>query len=329
MALSPGIKVQRRYGERFRLALVELGALDRNRRILSDEAHLYLPVLRLEDAAAAVEATGEFEPVEMEFPLELRPSKPEEILGYSPSFDMVGDIAIVAPEDAEKAASALISTCRSVRVVLVPASDVEGEFRTRRFRHVAGEERTVTVHKEHGLRYRLDLESVYFTPHLGTERLRVAEQARPEDVVLDMFAGVGPFALLMARRCRRVIAVEKNPAAIGYLRENALLNRIENVEIREGDASVLALEYESQADHVIMNLPHSASQFLEPAMRASRKGGMIHYYAIAPEEELYEDEELVQASAARLGLDAEVLYRGIVRSYSPRRYNVVMDIQVR
>ncbi len=265
----------------------------------------------------------------MEFPAEEQRQMPEDLLGFRPSFEVVGDIAIVEDTDAERVASALMATSKSIKAVIAPISDVEGEFRTRRFRVVAGEARTVTIHKEHGLRYRVDLERAYFTPHLSTERLRVASLVQPGEVVLDMFAGVGPFSLLMAKRGARVIAMDKNPVAVQLLRENARLNRVENIEILEGDASILAPRFEGRADHVVMNLPHSASQFLVPAMRAARSGGMIHYYAIAPEAELYRDWALIEKAAEQQGASVEVVYRGIVRSYAPRRHNVVIDFRVR
>jgi tRNA (guanine37-N1)-methyltransferase len=143
-----------------------------------------------------------------------------------------------------------------------------------------------------------------------------------------MFAGVGPFALLVARRCAKVIAMDKNPIAVKFLRENARQNKIENIEILEGDATVLASRYENMADHVIMNLPHSASLFLIPAIRAARPGGTVHYYCIAPEDDLYKDEALIRDAALKAGASVEVLYRGIVRSYAPHRHNVVIDFAV-
>jgi tRNA (guanine37-N1)-methyltransferase len=222
-----------------------------------------------------------------------------------------------------------MSTCKSIKTVVAPISDVEGEFRTRRFKVVAGEVRTTTTHKEHGLSYRVDLKGAYFTPRLGTERLRIAGLIDPSEVVLDMFAGVGPFALLLAKRGSRVVAIDKNPVAVKYLRENALLNKVENIEILEGDAAELALSYKDWADHVIMNLPHSASQFLIPAITAAKSGGVIHYYAISPEEDLYRDVALIEKAATQMGASVEVLYRGVVRSYSPRKYNVVIDFRVR
>ncbi|RQW79111.1 MAG: class I SAM-dependent methyltransferase family protein [Methanothrix sp.] len=368
-AVSRGIKVKRSYGERFRKALVETGAFDAKRKIRSDDSNIFLPVHEIDDEAAArLRLISDFEFLETEFLPEEHFPTPEELLGFRPSFEIVGDIAIaeevetnVVEADAgaaaeaegkakaegeattdnetkeeenadaqqiEQIASALMATNRSIRTVIVPISDVEGEFRTRRFRHVAGEERTTTIHKEHGLRYRIDLQRAYFTPRLGTERLRVAKQIRQGDTVLDMFAGVGPFAFLMAKKGARVIAMDKNPVAVKYMRENARLNKIEDIEILEGDANELALSYADTADHVIMNLPHSASQFLIPAMKAAKSGGIIHYYAISPEDALYGDWAMIAQAAERVGAKAEVVYQGVVRSYAPHRLNVVIDFRV-
>jgi tRNA (guanine37-N1)-methyltransferase len=304
------LKVSRKSGEKIRKALVEMDTFDRTRKICSDESHVYLPVLVIDEKSAAmVGSIAEFELVQINFlPEECVPS-PEDLLGFRPSFEVVGDIAMVEDNDAERVAAALMSTSKSIKTVIAPISDVEGEFRTRRFRHVAGEIRTVTLHKEHGLRYRVDLEGAYFTPRLGTERLRIASLVRPGDVVLDMFAGVGPFALLLAKKGADVIAMDKNPVAVKYLRENALLNKVNNIEILEGDASELALHYENRADRVIMNLPHSASEFLIPAMRAAKPEGIIHYYCIAPDDALYRDEALLRKAAEEIGAGGEVLYK--------------------
>jgi len=309
---------------------VETGTFDRSRKISSDESHVYLPVLDIDEIEAAkIRSIGQFELVTINFPPEERILSPEDLLGFRPSFEVVGDIAMVEDSDAELVAAAIMSTSKSIKTVIAPISDVEGEFRTRRFRHVAGEVRTVTLHKEHGLRYRVDLEGAYFTPRLGTERLRIADLVSPGEVVLDMFAGVGPFALLLAKKGAYVIAMDKNPVAVKYLRENALLNKVNNIEILEGDASELAQHYENRADHVIMNLPHSASAFLLPAMRAAKPGGMVHYYCIAPEDDLYKDEAPIRRAAEEMNVGVEVLYKEIVRSYAPHRHNVVIDFRVK
>lgn len=314
-------------GERIRRILIEMGALDRGKRIRSDDSHVYIPVLHSINPEA-LEGLEGVEIVHMEFEEDRRRITVEEILGRRPSFETIGDIAVVEDEEPERVAEAIMAVHRGIRTVLAPVSDIEGEFRIRRYRHVAGERRTLTIHREHGIRYRVDLERAYFSPRLSTERLRVAGQVHPGDTVVDMFAGVGPFSLLMARQGARVIAIDKNPHAIKLLRENALMNRLD-VEIREGDAAALTEDLADRADHVVMNLPHSASLFLKEAIRTAKNGGVVHYYTFAPEDDLYRDVRIIEDKARELGCGAAVLYRGVVRSYAPRIYNVVIDFMVK
>jgi len=328
MELSPGIKVPLRKGEAFRKALANVGALDPRRKVCSDEDHVYIPVRELDrETMQLIERLGPFETVNRHFSLDRRRVTVEDLLERRTSYEVVGDIAIVEDPEEKRAAQAIMAVHRSIRTVITPISEVEGEYRVRRFRHVAGEERTTTTHREHGLRYSIDLQGAYFTPRLGTERLRVAKQIEPGQSVLDMFAGVGPFALLFARRGARVVAVDKNPVAVSYLQENARHNKVE-VEILEGDAALLSPSYRDRMDHIIMNLPHCASRFLEPAMIAARDGGVVHYYTFAPDDELYQDRAVIEEAAARLGFRVEFLYQGVVRSYSPRQSNVVFDFRV-
>jgi tRNA (guanine37-N1)-methyltransferase len=324
---SPGIKIERKKGEKFRRALAEMKALDRSKKIRSDDYFVYLPILADSVNDDKLAEISDYEVIDGDFELEPIIATPESILGYRPCYEVIGDIAIVEGEDPDRVAAALLSTCSNIRSVITPISDVEGEFRTRRFRHVAGEDRKTTLHKEHGQRYLVDLEGAYFTPRLGTERLRISRLVCPGDFVLDMFAGVGPFAILLAQKGAKVVAIDKNPVAVKYLRNNALLNKVE-LEILEGDARELSLNYENKADHIIMNLPQTANEFLSSAFRAVKDGGVVHYYAISPETDLYCDLKLIENVAAPLGAKVEVLYKGIVRSYAPHRYNVVIDFRV-
>lgn len=329
MASTLGLKVRRGEGEIFRRRLVEMGAFDRRRKIRSEGEDLYMPILELSrEAKEELSSLGEFDLVEAEFLVEAPKETVEELLGRKASFEVVGDIAILDGPDRE-AAAAILAVHRNVRAVISPLTAVEGEYRTRRFRCVAGEARTTTVHKEHGLRYRIDLERAYFTPRLGTERLRVANLVRPGEAAFDMFSGVGPFALLISKRGAKVVAVDKNPEAVRLLRENACLNRIKDIVILEADAADLAEQFANQADRVIMNLPHSARDFLWAAMRIAKDGGVVHYYAIAPEDDLFgRDTAFVEEAASASGVKAEILRRGVVRSYAPHEYNIVIDFAV-
>ncbi|MDQ6964792.1 MAG: methyltransferase domain-containing protein, partial [Mariprofundales bacterium] len=203
-----------------------------------------------------------------------------------------------------------------------------GEFRTRVLTHIRGVRRTETTYREHGLVYELDVSRVYFTPRLATERLRVAEGIEG-GVVVDMFAGVGPFSLLIAktRPQARVVAVDKNRHAVQYLKRNIQRNKVHNVDAMLADSAHLPLP-SSTADHVIMNLPHSAEQFLSEAIRVTKPRGIIHYYDIAPEDRLYRGREELQRRGREAGCSVEVVAQRVVRSYAPYQYNVCIEARI-
>ena len=171
-------------------------------------------------------------------------------------------------QKASKIADALLRTQPNIKTVLKPLTPVIGEFRVREFEVVAGEPRTETIHREYGCRYKVDLARAYFTPRLSTERSRILSWIKEGDTVVDMFAGVGPYSILLAKSKKpsKVIAIDKNPDAVHYLKENITLNSAKNIEAIEGDAREEAKKFAGTADHVIMNLPHNAHEFLDSAV---------------------------------------------------------------
>ena len=89
-----------------------------------------------------------------------------------------------------------------LRLVLRKSGQVSGTFRTREYEAIAGEGDSETVHEEFSCLFRLDVTKVYFNPRLSHERMRVARQIKEGERVLDMFAGVGPYSILIAKTQR-------------------------------------------------------------------------------------------------------------------------------
>ena len=91
--------------------------------------------------------------------------------------------------------------------------------------------------REGAVRLRLDLLAGQKTGAFLDQRenhLRAGEYARGR--CLDCFSYAGGFALQLARRAERVVAVELQPQAALLLRENVALNGAANVEVREANA---------------------------------------------------------------------------------------------
>jgi tRNA (guanine37-N1)-methyltransferase len=320
------VRVPHERGEETRQHLADEGVLDQDLRIEGEQGFLYIPV--------------EKEPEGLDLPVERREFEEREtevdasdLLGYEPRFETVGDIALLEPEEDTEAGDALVEADNGIVTALRVESAVEGKERTRRMSHVAGDEKTTTVHREYGREFVVDLTEVYFTPRLAEERERVASQVHEDEVVFDMFAGVGPFSVAAAEEGAEVIASDINERAVELLCENTRRNNVaERVTAYNEDARVVAdrVAEGGGADRIYMNLPHTADEFLKYACEAvSDEGGVVHYYDIRHEDDLFGGAvEEIRTSAERAGYGVEVLERVVVRSYAPYDYNVCVDARL-
>jgi len=326
------VKVPKREAERVRRKLIELGVLSKGYAIRREGEFVLFPVTK---------PVEDFKLVETDFEkLKRRPRSyrevvnvPDDIKPLLPSsFDIIGDIAIIElPEGlmpyGKAIGEAILKVHRHIRAVFAKGSKVEGEYRVRELVHLAGEKRTETIHRENGIRLKLDVAKVYFSPRLATERMRIFRKAKPGEVVFDMFAGVGPYSILLAKKAKLVFACDINPWAARYLEENLKLNKTPNVIPILGDVRKVAGKLE--ADRIIMNLPKFADRFLREAMLSVKDGGVIHYYGFAPEEDLFSEHEAkIKATARELGFKVEFLEERKVRPYAPRQFNIAIDVRV-
>ena len=259
------------------------------------------------------------------------------------SYDVVGDIAVIRIGEnlrhrIREIAEAIIQINKHVKTVLNQTSPVSGDLRLRRLEWVMGEKKTETIHREHGCLFKVDLERCYFSPRLSFERLRVARQAAPSEVVVNMFAGVGCFSILIAKKAGacRVYSIDINPWAVKYAEENVRLNRVSRVvEPILGDArDVIEERLVGVADRVLMPLPERAYEYIDSAVESLRAGGgTIHYYdfvhASKGEDPIGKIEGKVGRKLSLLGLEFNVEFGRIVRTVGPRWFQVALDIHVR
>ncbi|MFW5929892.1 MAG: class I SAM-dependent methyltransferase [Halobacteriota archaeon] len=318
------VVVPRERGEEVRLELAERGLLDDSLEIRVDGDAILIPVDGEVDGGFDGDVDvrrAEFEPRDVQ-------RSPSDILGYEPSFEVVGDVALVEDEPRE-AADAVVEADNNVRSVYRVDSPVRGRERTRDLVHLAGDDDTEVVHREYGVEIQVDLADVYFSPRLAEERRRVASQVEDGERAFDMFAGAGPYSVALALEGAEVVACDVNPAAVDYLRRNAERNGVSGrVTARHSDAREVAAEIDD-VDRVVMNLPHTADDFLGSAFEAAGDSAVLHYYDIRHEDDLFDGAvEAVESAASDAGYEVEVLERVVVRSYAPYDYNVCLDVAV-
>jgi tRNA (guanine37-N1)-methyltransferase len=256
------------------------------------------------------------------------------------AMDIVGDIAIieVLPEvDADKGiiGEAILSANKNVRTVLAKASAISGTYRLREFRTIAGERKTETTHKEYNCQYYVDLAKAYFSPRLSYEHKRVASLIEEGETVIDLFAGVGPFAIQIAKTHENVevYAIDVNPNAVEFLKRNIRLNRVEGkVHPILGDAKQVVKERLSGvADRVIMNLPEKAIEFVEAACTTIKStGGIVHFYSFVSASDSLENVKLHFIEAVeQCGRKVEkIFFSRLVRATAPYKWQAVMDAKI-
>jgi len=327
---KPYLKVPKNRAEEIRLRLAESGGLDTGRVIERDQDFIYLPVKNRKKVAGCevVERKPAYK--------EKRPRSLREAAGgdtQAPtSFDIVGDIAILEFDEdykggKEEVADALLNTFSNISVVVEKSAKVSGEYRIRGIGHLAGEKRTTAVHTEYGCRYRVDVARDYFSPRLGTERMRVAGKVEEGERVLVLFAGVGPYTVLIAkkRKPKDVVAVELNPHAAEALRENARINKVA-VKVVEGDAREVTPGL-GKFDRIVMPLPKDAGDFLDAALPALKKGGVVHFYTFAHDEK--EAHAAVEEKTELLGYKVKIQETVECGSYSPCLARYCVDFKAK
>lgn len=235
---------------------------------------------------------------------------PEDDLARLPNrFNVVGDVAIVSvPPGMEiyKAdiAKAILCGHKNIKTVLNKISKLEGDNRVAGFDILAGNE-TVTVHREFGFRYRLDLCKVFFNSHLGYERRRIALKVKPGERVLVPFCGVGPYVVPVAATGARVVAIESNSDACKWMVENASLNGVEeNIDLIKGDALVVADLLSARYpkfDRAIIPTPYGMDRVLDILSPLVKKGGAIHFYTFKKKHQI----DGLMAKYENAGLEVE------------------------
>jgi len=252
------------------------------------------------------------------------------------SFEIIGSkekaIAIVEIPDELKRnqkqiAQEILKNHKNVKTALKKTSERTGTYRIKKYRIITGDKNTEVIHKESGCRFKLDPRKVYFSSREGTERLRIASQVKKNEKILVMFAGVGPFAIIISKKqpSYEIVAIEINPQAVKYMKENIKLNKIENITPIKGDVREIPKKYFSYFDRIIMPLPHDAEKFLNLAIKCLNKKGIIHLYIIEREDKIKQKAKKIISKIKNHKVKYKIKK---VLPYSPRTNKYCIDIKL-
>ncbi len=337
-----GLKIPKKRADEVRRILLEYSLIDRQFKIKRSDDFVFIPLIKKLDAEKIKElGFASFEIIETEF--ESHPKEPRSLKDYlknkissdkiieiKKSFDIIGDVVILeVTEELEDekyliGKAALDFTKR--RTVFKKNSNIKGVIRTRELEYLAGKDESETIHTEYGSRLMIDVRKVYFSPRLATERERITNQVNDGETIIDMFTGVGPFSIAIARnRMVEIYAIDINPDAIYYLEKNIQLNKIHGKIIPIlGDVKEVLNVKDIIADRIIMNLPGTAYLFLESAINCLKEGGVLHYYEFSRDY----DKPIERVRTASGPREVKVLDKRRVKSRSPGVWHIGLDIMI-
>lgn len=250
---------------------------------------------------------------------------PSEVRNLAPrSFDMFGDIGIIRiPNEclvhSEIIAKALLKSHSNLKKVAIDKG-VKGEYRIRQLQMIIGEPDFVSLHRENGFEFKLDISKVYFSPRLSMERSRIYEMAEAREEVLDAFAGVCPFSVSLASKGCKVTAVDSNPYSEFWAHENFRRNKIPKSSYDFFCSKLEKVLPELKLyDRIIMNSPTTSLDYLQSISNKLNDGGVIHLYSI-------KENDVNLNIRDYLPYNFNCVLERVVHPYSPSSSLVVFDI---
>ncbi len=334
----PALRVQKHEAEKVKNLLKKLGLYDGKRRPKREENVVLLPVV----STPKLKELG-FEVVDVELPF--RPERQiyknlesvlaekltKEELAYLRRYDIIGDIAVIQiPKELEHRQKDIIEALLIVHPfikVIAKRGFHEGKFRVREYEIIWGEKRLTTVHKENGVKIKVDLSRVFFNPRMKGERYRLAQLVQDGERILLMFAGVLPYALVVARfRNVEITAVELNEDAVKLGLENIELNKDKlrgKIEVIHRDVFEVVPKL-GTFNRVISPTPKGVDA-LNLALSKAEK--WVHYYDFVHEDRFNEFKKRIEKECQKLGKQCEVKIKKIA-DYKPHVYKVCADIKL-
>ncbi|MCK4996600.1 MAG: class I SAM-dependent methyltransferase family protein, partial [Thermoplasmatales archaeon] len=217
------------------------------------------------------------------------------------------------------------------KTILNDVGGIIGTYREPKTKIIFGSNNTETIHKENGIRFKLDPQKIMFSSGNMDERIRMATISDEKETIVDLFAGIGYFTLPLAvhSKPKKIFACEINPVAYDYLCKNIVLNNVSNiVEPLKGDNKEVTPK--NIADRVLLGYFGDTNKFLTTALNCLRDcKGIIHYHDKFPESQVPDKPlRLVKELADKYNRKAELIDYKQVKSYAPGISHYVFDIGI-
>ncbi|MHA1406217.1 MAG: class I SAM-dependent methyltransferase [Candidatus Heimdallarchaeaceae archaeon] len=258
-----------------------------------------------------------------------------EQLQHLPSgYSIIGDIAIfhnineVLEEYKKDIGNIIINSDPRVRVV-VEQNNTVGEYRKPIIKHLAGEKRTLTIHKEYNTIFHVDVSKITFSPGNKGERGHLIKLVRNQEIICDMFACVGNLSIPIAVNNPNIMiyAIEINKDAYTLLKRNIIENNIQGRYFAVlGDNRKKTPD--NFADRVLMGYFESDELQLIRGVKAIKTKGWLHFHFKSEREDYRVQQSMIETIIANLSHSFKLYAARRIKKLSPKFYHMCFDIYI-
>jgi tRNA (guanine37-N1)-methyltransferase len=333
------IKIKLQNAEKVKNELLEKKEIDLEHRPLRENGFIYFPVKNYSGKEKILNKELEIHKRRLSaIPFKEALKKvltTKEMKLAKTAYEVVGGIAIIEiPEElkdkSKLIAETLLKSNKQLTTVVKKASGHEGVFRTQKMTVLAGENTKVASYRENNCVIKYDIENVYFSARLSSERKRILELIKPEEEILVMFSGAAPYPCVFAKnsKAKEIIGVEINPKGHEFGLENIKKNKIKNVKLYCGDVRTIVPQLQKQFDRIVMPLPKTAEEFLDITLPVAKKGATIHMYAFYHEDEFSKATDEIKKYCEAQNRKFEILSINKAGQHAPRTYRICVDFKL-
>ena len=249
-------------------------------------------------------------------------------------YDIIGNIPIIKSEGKTnnqklKQAKELLKR-PFIKTVLEKSTDIKGRLRTFKTKYVAGIKTLETIQSENNCKFKLNVETCYFSPRQGNDRKLIASKIKKKDNVLVMFSGIAayPIVIYKTKKPNHITAIEISRECNKYAKENLKINKIPEDKITLIQGDVKKKIPKSKFDVIMMTRPNLKTTFLEQALQVSKKGTRIFYHGFCHQDDLNKLKQELLDEANKLKRKIKITKTAKAGDIAPYKYRYRVEIKV-
>ena len=268
------------------------------------------------------------------------------------AYEILGNLAIInfpkqiKQKEKKQFAKQILKQNKQIKTVLTKTKGFSGRLRKMQTKYLAGEKSKEVLYKENNCFFRFNIDKTYFSARLSNERKEISNEIKKDNKVLVMFAGVGPFSLVIAKNSKasKVFSNEINREANKYEKLNIELNKLQKkVQQIPGDIKRVTKKLLQNSekgrlcegnrrcprfDVIVMPRPQLKDSFLEQAFQLSKKGTRIFYYDFCKEDETNLILEKIKSEAKKAKKKIKILKTKPAGEIAPYKIRLRIDFKI-